>query len=97
MESSELLITAELAEIELKEGDLERLGEEVARMVEYFDTMKGFDVTGLEPTTHAFVRGNRVRPDNSNNNPNNQNTVTQDMLDQAPDLEGRLFVIPNIL
>ena len=98
MDGNELKTTAELARISLGEGDLERLGAEVGRMLEYFESMKGFDVTGLEPTTHALVQGNRIRPDaESARSADSRAALARDMLDQAPDLEGRLIVIPNVL
>ena len=54
--------------------------------------MNALDTDGLEPTTHALVKDNRVRPD----------TVVPSLLadalvDQAPEREDRFFVIPNVL
>ncbi len=99
MDIDELKTTAELAKIELGEGDAERLGAEVERMLAYFETMRAFDVSGLEPTTHALVRGNRVRPDAAPDQrlAGARERAVADMLDQAPDLEGRHIVIPNVL
>ncbi len=92
MDVAELKTTAELARIRLKEGELEKLGDQVDRMLEYFQSMAAFDVRGLEPTTHALIQGNRVRPDTDP-----APREAQAMLEQAPDLEGRLIVIPNVL
>jgi aspartyl-tRNA(Asn)/glutamyl-tRNA(Gln) amidotransferase subunit C len=95
MDLRELTATAELARIRLKEGDIERLGAEVERMLAYFETMKNFDVSGLEPTTHALIRGNQVRPDSAE--AASGGGYADALLEQAPDLEGRLIVIPNVL
>ena len=92
MDSRELEITAALAQIDLGEGDLDRLGDAVSQMLAYFEKMNALDTDGLEPTTHALVKDNRVRPD----------TVVPSLLadalvDQAPEREDRFFVIPNVL
>jgi aspartyl-tRNA(Asn)/glutamyl-tRNA(Gln) amidotransferase subunit C len=99
MDMDELKTTADLARIALGEGDAERLGAEIARMVDYFETMRRFDVTGLEPTTHALVRGNRLRADDAPRAGSiaGRADVVRAMLDQAPDLEGGHIVIPNVL
>lgn len=92
MDKNELLITANLAQIELGEGDLDRLGREVGRMLEYFEKMMEVDVTGLEPTTHALVKKNRVEPDVSR-----ESSLADDLLEGAPELEDRFITIPNVL
>lgn len=92
MDIKELEITAAMAQIELRAGDLDRLGKEVTQMLEYFEKMNELDVSGLEPTTHALVKENRVRPDAVK-----PSTLADDCLERAPELEDRLFVIPNVL
>lgn len=61
--SGELETTAALAQIDLGEGDLARLGDAVSQMLAYFAKMNTLNTEGLEPTTHALVKGNRVRSD----------------------------------
>lgn len=92
MDTKELEITAAMAQIELRSGDLERLGKEVSQMLEYFAKMSELDVSGLEPTTHALVKENRVRPDAIK-----PSLLADEALERAPELEDRLFVIPNVL
>jgi len=92
MDIAELETTAALAQIELGEGDLERLGTALSQMLAYFDTMSALDTEGLEPTTHALVKDNRVRPDAVVSA-----GLADDLLDQAPEREDRFFVIPNVL
>jgi aspartyl/glutamyl-tRNA(Asn/Gln) amidotransferase C subunit len=69
MKKDELLITAELAQIELQEGELEKLGAEVDQMLEYFEKMNAISVDDFEPTTHALSQGNQVREDISVDSP----------------------------
>lgn len=95
MERSELELCAELAALRLKDGDIERLGEGVDRMLSYFELMSKAPVAGLEPTTHAHLIANRHRPDTAATDANPETALS--MLEQAADLEGRLIVIPNVL
>lgn len=92
IDKKELEITAALAQMELQAGELERLGQEVSQMLEYFAKMSEVDTQDLEPTTHALVKDNRLRADAV------QASVKADaVLDRAPELEDRLLVIPNVL
>lgn len=92
MDSKELYATAELANIELKPAELEHLQSAVEQMVAFFDKMGEVDVSALEPTTHAFIKGNRVRPDMVNSS-----GMADSILEQSPDLEDRFICIPNVL
>ncbi|MDC7224815.1 MAG: Asp-tRNA(Asn)/Glu-tRNA(Gln) amidotransferase subunit GatC [Spirochaetales bacterium] len=94
-----LLTTASLALLELEESEVDRLGEEVARMLDYFEMMTKLDVDGLEPTTHAFQKENRLRADNLNNNNNNINNNFNEnlIMENGNDVEDDFFVIPNVL
>ena len=96
MEDADLYTTADLAFIALTADELGRLKTEVSSMVAFFEKMKELDVDDLPPTTHALARGNRTREDN---NPNNQNntSLADAILEQAPDLEDRFICIPNVL
>jgi aspartyl-tRNA(Asn)/glutamyl-tRNA(Gln) amidotransferase subunit C len=91
MERDELYITAQLARLELAETDVERFEAAVAQMLGYFSKMRELDVEALPPTT-ALVEDNRTRED----------TVVapryaDSVLANAPELEDRFIVIPNVL
>jgi aspartyl-tRNA(Asn)/glutamyl-tRNA(Gln) amidotransferase subunit C len=91
MERDELEITAQLARLDLSEADALRLEAAVARMLEYFSKMRELDVDGVPPTTQ-LVEDNRTRED----------TVVapeyaDSVLANAPELEDRFIVIPNVL
>ena len=100
---TELDITADLALLELTGDERVRLEAEVSRLLDYFATMDSIDVTGLEPTTHALCEGNRLRPDKpatelaSRGNAPSAESLADDILEQAPDLEDRFIAIPNVL
>jgi aspartyl-tRNA(Asn)/glutamyl-tRNA(Gln) amidotransferase subunit C len=98
MDRKELLLTAELAALRPTEAELDRLGAEVEKMLAYFASLAEVDTAGLEATTHAHVDANRLRPDAAASGAAAAAAAVADaMLDQAPDLEGRLIVIPNVL
>lgn len=92
IEERELATTADLARIELSESDRDRLRSAVSQMVEYFETMAAVDVEGLPPMTHVHADANRVRPDRVQACEN-----TDDLLENAEDLEDRFIAVPNVL
>lgn len=92
MDRKELEVTAELASLKLEEKDFVKFMQEVEQILAYFEKMEELDVDDLEPTTHAFVKKNRVRPDIIKDFPDNDR-----LLDAAPEEEDRYFLIPNVL
>ncbi len=91
-EYEEWTVTAELARLELSVGEKERLARDAEKMRELFLTMAEADVDALEPTTHAFTIGNRVRKDICAPFPG-----IDDLLAAAPETEDNFFLIPNVL
>ena len=91
MDAKELNETANLALIDLSEEETQKLGAAVSDMLEYFARMSEIDVDNLEPTTHALLKQNRTRVDSSF--PQDADTL----LENAPELEDRFIVIPNVL
>jgi len=107
MDTKELDLTAELAQLALTDEEKLRASESLDQMLSYFEVMSQVDVAGLEPTTHALQKENRIRPDHSAfsnsslpnpaNNNLNQNNTADAILEQSPELEDRFIVIPNVL
>ncbi len=64
-------------------------------MLEYFAKMKELDVNGLEPTTQ-LAQDNRLREDAAAVGGESA-TGAEPLLNNAPELEDRLIVIPNVL
>ncbi len=92
MDREELQVTAQLARLELTRDEEERLEKAVFQMLEHFAKMKELDVTGLEPTSQ-LAQDNRLREDAPAELPADR----QALLANAPELEERLIVIPNVL
>jgi len=93
MKKEDLQVTAELAQLRLSEEDFEKLAGEVDTMLQYFEKMMEIDVDGLEPTTHALLKDNRVRPDVPVSNPD----LADELVENAPEIEDRFICIPNVL
>jgi len=91
MDREELHVTAQLARLELSREEAERLEKAVFQMLEYFAKMKELDVTGLQPTTQ-LAQDNRLREDAAEDS-----RYREALLKNAPELEDRLIVIPNVL
>jgi aspartyl-tRNA(Asn)/glutamyl-tRNA(Gln) amidotransferase subunit C len=91
MEREELDITAQLARLELSEEEKKRFEQAVFQMLEYFSKMRQFDVEGLPPTAQ-MTETNRTREDTVI-----ENRDAEAILDNAPELEDRFIVIPNVL
>ncbi len=92
VDKKELYTTASLAQLELSEQEAERLAAAVGQMLEYFSKMREIDVEGLEPTTHALLKTNRVREDIVV-----ESALADVLLENAPEREDRFIVIPNVL
>jgi aspartyl-tRNA(Asn)/glutamyl-tRNA(Gln) amidotransferase subunit C len=83
---------AHLARLSLSPEEEQRIGEQLGAILGYIEKLKEVDVTGVEPTAHAFplvnvVRADEVRPSLSN----------EEALRNAPAQANGLFVVPKIV
>ncbi len=92
MDKDELKITAQLAMLELNDSEMKAFEAEVSRTLEYFSQMEKLDVGGIEGTTHGLMEENRMRRDT----PADVN-LSDRLLEESPETEGRHIVIPNVL
>ncbi|MDR1625996.1 MAG: Asp-tRNA(Asn)/Glu-tRNA(Gln) amidotransferase subunit GatC [Spirochaetia bacterium] len=91
MDVSELKVTADLANIELGEEEFASLGREVEKMLDYFSKMMETDGMSL-PSGPGRRAANRTRPDAVSGDAD-----PDSLLENAPELEDRFIVIPNVL
>lgn len=92
MDHREIAVTVELTQMELGDAELEILAKDLQEMLDYFAQMSRIDVDGVEPTTHSLQKTMRPRNDVI------QDSALADVLvERAPETEGRLIVIPNVL
>jgi aspartyl-tRNA(Asn)/glutamyl-tRNA(Gln) amidotransferase subunit C len=92
MDNQELYTTAELAKIEITPDDMNRLGVEITQILDYFEKMKEIDIEGLEPTTHALLRQNRVRKDTAR-----IESCKAEIFKNILESEDNFIIIPRIL
>lgn len=83
---------ARLARIELSAEEEARLGSQLGNILGYIEKLKEVDVTGVEPTAHAFPLVNVVRPDVVE-----PSLPHDEALRNAPKRAGGLFVVPKIV
>jgi aspartyl-tRNA(Asn)/glutamyl-tRNA(Gln) amidotransferase subunit C len=92
MEAEELQTTARMARLALSPAEEEQLRRAVERMLAYCSHMASLPVDDLEPTTHALLTKNRLRPDEGLGGQS-----TDALLANAPEREDRFILIPNVL
>ncbi len=83
---------AHLARISLSPDEEHKLGAQLGNILEYIEKLKQADVSGVEPTAHAFplvnvMRADEVRPSMPN----------EDALRNAPAEANGLFIVPKIV
>jgi aspartyl-tRNA(Asn)/glutamyl-tRNA(Gln) amidotransferase subunit C len=91
MDVSELKITAELANLDLTEEEFASLGNEVEKILDYFSMMREAGAEAFSQTPR-LPAANRLRRDERTEGAN-----PDVLLENAPELEGRFIVIPNVL
>ncbi len=83
---------ANLARVALTPEEEQRLGSQLQNILGYIEKLNEVDVSGVEPTAHAFPLVNVMRTD----------VVTgslshEDALKNAPAKAGGLFVVPKVV
>jgi aspartyl-tRNA(Asn)/glutamyl-tRNA(Gln) amidotransferase subunit C len=83
---------AHLARIALSPDEEKKLGAQLGNILGYIEKLKEADVTGVEPTAHAFPLVNVMRPDAVAGSMSNE-----DALRNAPAKANGLFIVPKIV
>jgi aspartyl-tRNA(Asn)/glutamyl-tRNA(Gln) amidotransferase subunit C len=83
---------AHLARLSLTPEEERKIGDQLGNILGYIEKLKEVDVSGVEPTAHAFplvnvARADEVRPSISN----------EDALRNAPAQANGLFIVPKIV
>ena len=83
---------AHLARLSLSPDEEQKLAAQLGNILGYIEKLKEADVTGVEPTAHAFpvvnvTRADEVRPSLPN----------EDALRNAPAQASGLFMVPKIV
>jgi len=83
---------AHLARLSLTDEEEHKLEEQLGQVLNYVEKLKEVDVSGVEPTAHAFPLVNVTRPDKVR-----PSMDRQDALRNAPSQANGLFIVPKIV
>jgi aspartyl-tRNA(Asn)/glutamyl-tRNA(Gln) amidotransferase subunit C len=83
---------AHLARLSLSPEEERQIGAQLGDILTYIDKLKQVDVTGVEPTAHAFPLVNVTRPDQVQPSLTNQAALAN-----APAQANGLFMVPKIV
>ncbi len=92
MSDFDVKYVANLARLHLTPEEEAKLGAQLGNILGYIEKLKEVDVTGVEPTAHAFPivnvwRADEIKPGLSN----------EEALRNAPAKANGLFVVPKIV
>ncbi len=91
-EKFDIHYVADLARIALTPEEEQRLGSQLGNILGYVEQLRAVDVTGVEPTSHAFPLVNVTRPDERR-----PGLTPEEALANAPLKSNGLFIVPKIV
>jgi aspartyl-tRNA(Asn)/glutamyl-tRNA(Gln) amidotransferase subunit C len=83
---------AHLARLSLSPEEEQKISEQLGNILGYIEKLKEVDVSGVEPTAHAFPLVNVTRPDEVR-----PSLSQEDALRNAPSQANGLFIVPKIV
>ena len=83
---------AHLARLALSPEEAQKFGAQLGQVLGYIEKLGQVDVSGIEPTAHAFPLVNVTRPDAIE-----PSMTHQDALRNAPAQANGLFMVPKIV
>jgi aspartyl-tRNA(Asn)/glutamyl-tRNA(Gln) amidotransferase subunit C len=83
---------AHLARLELSPEEEQKLGAQLGSILTYIEKLKEVDVSGVEPTAHAFPLVNVTRPDEVR-----PSLPHEEAMRNAPAQANGLFLVPKIV
>ncbi len=92
MAEIDIKYVAHLARLALSPEEEQKFGAQLGNILGYIEKLKEVDVSGVEPTAHAFPMVNVTRPDEVRPSLSNQ-----EALSNAPAQANGLFMVPRIV
>ena len=83
---------AHLARLSLTPEEEKKIGDQLGNILSYIEKLKEVDVSGVEPTAHAFPLTNVSRPDEVR-----PSLSQEEALKNAPAQANGLFMVPKIV
>ncbi len=88
----EVLHVAHLARLDIDDADIDRFSGQIGTILDYVDTLRQVDTTGIAATSHAVNLTNAFREDRV------QDHLGQEAsLANAPEKDDGTFVVPKVL
>jgi aspartyl-tRNA(Asn)/glutamyl-tRNA(Gln) amidotransferase subunit C len=91
-ETIDVKYVAQLARLALTPEEEQKFGAQLTSVLGYIEKLKEVDVSGVEPTAHAFPLVNITRPDEPR-----PSMSHEDALRNAPAQANGLFIVPRIV
>ena len=83
---------AHLARLSLSPDEEQKIGAQLGNILGYIEKLKEVDISGVEPTAHAFPLVNVARPDEVR-----ASLSQEEALRNAPAQANGLFIVPKIV
>jgi aspartyl-tRNA(Asn)/glutamyl-tRNA(Gln) amidotransferase subunit C len=90
IERDQVLHVAELARLKVPDDEVDRMAEELSKILEHVETMNELDLEGVEPTSHVVDLTNVLREDVPR-----PGLPREKALEQAPDAADGGFRVPS--
>jgi aspartyl-tRNA(Asn)/glutamyl-tRNA(Gln) amidotransferase subunit C len=88
----EVMYVADLARLEVDSELVDKFAEQLGTILEYMETLKSVDTTGVRPTSHAISMTNAFREDGEEQHFNRDSALAN-----APDKENGNFIVPKVV
>lgn len=88
----EVLHVAHLARLDIDGADVDRFAGQIGTILDYMDTLKQVDTTGVAATSHAISLTNAFREDEPK-----RHLDPEASLANAPEKDNGAFVVPKVL
>ena len=90
IDRDQVLHVAKLARLKVTDDEVDRMAEELSKILEHVETMNELDLEGVEPTSHVVDLTNVLREDVSR-----PCLPREKALEQAPDAADGGFRVPS--
>jgi len=84
--------TAELARLNLKPNEREKLAQDLEKILSYVDQLQELDTKNVPPTSHVLSLENVFRSDQVK-----PCEIREKVLDRAPKRDGKFFKVPKVI
>jgi len=84
--------TAQLARLNLSEQEIAKFQAQLGQVLEFVEKLGAVDVSGVEPTAHAFAVQNVFREDEAR-----PSFTASEALANAPRSANGLFIVPKVI